>query len=557
MRYFLDPIRRSLNHVINANYGYSEVSMAGISGGALTTTVYAALDTRISTSIENTGTMPFTLKDPSKANQYDLEQNDSDGYLYNNQLVLNDFYGTASGTGFLDLYVMASYGLGRRHVQVLDRFDSCCFGQAQVRPPADTWGQRVRAYEANVRNSLYQMGFGSFRIEIDDTITFHGFSDNARVTDLSGEIHGANRILAASDNNNAFARGMSGHLYYLNASTWSDTGFAMAGTPAVVSGAIAGHVHDVFFRDPFNRLQHVYYNGGIWTADASFSGTTVSTDPTAMAWGAGRVDVVALGGDSKIYHWFYNGSWSASVGPVSDTALAVGPVALASWGPNRLDMFFRGRDRQLYHVYCSGVAPYTVELVGGTIKNYPTATASLAHGGTLWAFVVGMNDGIWLVYQEGGGAWSWLDVSAASGASATRAVGSPSARTDSGLPKLFSRIDDTALGLYYYASGWHFSNEGSPASSVFVSGSPTITSNSGIYTQGNFYGAYLHDGQSTWISKGRELSAQRQCEELGPPGGPHRVPRGGASTSPQAVPPCQQRAFDQAVRGDCGGEDQQ
>src|SRR5262245_32194917 len=96
--YFLDPVRRSLNYALS-RYGYSQVHMAGLSGGGWTTTLYAALDTRIKTSIPIAGTEPFYMRIES-----DVEQEDKPE-------IGNDFFRFSSGgaqvvTGYKDLYLL-------------------------------------------------------------------------------------------------------------------------------------------------------------------------------------------------------------------------------------------------------------------------------------------------------------------------------------------------------------------------------------------------------------------------------------------------------------------
>ena len=51
MAYFLEPTAKSLNYAVQHYPSYRDFSMIGVSGGGWTTTVYAAIDTRIKISI--------------------------------------------------------------------------------------------------------------------------------------------------------------------------------------------------------------------------------------------------------------------------------------------------------------------------------------------------------------------------------------------------------------------------------------------------------------------------------------------------------------------------
>lgn len=307
--YFLDPVRRSLNYVIQ-QYGYTQINMAGLSGGGWTTTLYAALDTRVKTSVPIAGSEPFYMRGQSDAEQED------------NVLAGNDFFNFSSGggqvvTGYKDLYLLGSFPAGRKQVQVLNRNDDCCFGQYEYKGVPSQWGPAVRAYEVEVRSRLQALGAGSFRVEINEAddpgFASHEFSKNTRVNVILAEFEGKHSVTGVSGASTPFARGANGHLWQnTSGSSWTDTGLSMVGTPSVVTGAISGHTFDVFYRDPANRPVHAFFNGSSWQATSNLSGVIIS-DPSAVSWGSGRIDVVALGTDYKLYHWKYNGSWAPFV----------------------------------------------------------------------------------------------------------------------------------------------------------------------------------------------------------------------------------------------------
>lgn len=100
---FLRPVAVSLNYA--ETRGFRTAVMAGLSGGGWTTTVYSALDRRITASIPIAGSLPLGIPDATR----DYEQFLPGLYL-----------------DYLDLYLMASSD-GHRQTQILNSHDVCCF----------------------------------------------------------------------------------------------------------------------------------------------------------------------------------------------------------------------------------------------------------------------------------------------------------------------------------------------------------------------------------------------------------------------------------------------
>ena len=166
MKFFLEPIVVSLNYLESRHRAddfprYQEFNMAGLSGGGWTTTVYAAIDPRIKFSFPVAGTLPLYLR--------------SNGSVGDAEQTLQEFYRIA---GYPDLYVLGSFGRGRMQVQILNRKDDCCFGEAQHRGPP-SYDEAVRAYAKRVQERLEQLRSGSFRLEIDEVAPRHLISTNA------------------------------------------------------------------------------------------------------------------------------------------------------------------------------------------------------------------------------------------------------------------------------------------------------------------------------------------------------------------------------------------
>ena len=123
MKFFLEPIAVVLNYV-DDEYNFSDVTMVGLSGGGWTTHLYAAIDTRITASFPVAGSLPLYLHEGACGEDGDYEQG-KPAHLIKLSPMVSFFYEQVAS--YLDLYILASYGLGRTQIQILNQFDSCCF----------------------------------------------------------------------------------------------------------------------------------------------------------------------------------------------------------------------------------------------------------------------------------------------------------------------------------------------------------------------------------------------------------------------------------------------
>ena len=151
MKLFLDPIRINLNF-IEMEYDFKQYSMIGLSGGGWTTVIYSAIDERISDSFSVAGSMPFYLR-VNDRDIGDYEQTNID--LYQN-------------VNYLELYVLSAYGDGRKHIQIFNKNDPCCFS-----------GNGYETYEFIIKDKISQLGNGDFQVFVDDTHNEHKISDTS------------------------------------------------------------------------------------------------------------------------------------------------------------------------------------------------------------------------------------------------------------------------------------------------------------------------------------------------------------------------------------------
>lgn len=108
--YFFEPVRRIIDF-LEEQRGYEIFSMVGLSGGAWTTTLYSALDTRIVQSFSIAGSVPLPFR---------LANSDAGDEEQHNETLYNQF-------NYSTFYTLAASGNNRLHYQILNQNDDCCF----------------------------------------------------------------------------------------------------------------------------------------------------------------------------------------------------------------------------------------------------------------------------------------------------------------------------------------------------------------------------------------------------------------------------------------------
>jgi hypothetical protein len=147
-KYFMEPMAVGLNHVLLN--GYTKSYMIGISGGGWTTTLYAAIDTRIIKSFPVAGSFPIYLRSEAKRDWGDYEQTEPHLYRIAN---------------YPELYIMGAFGKGRKQYQLLNKYDACCFA-----------GPKYQLYVGPVKAKMKKLGQGEFDVFSDDSHKEHKIS---------------------------------------------------------------------------------------------------------------------------------------------------------------------------------------------------------------------------------------------------------------------------------------------------------------------------------------------------------------------------------------------
>lgn len=154
---FLTPLAVSLNYA--QTFGYDSVYMTGVSGGGWTTTVYAAVDPRITRSYPVAGTLPLHLREDRKRSNTAHRSSDWGDY----EQTIPELHRL---TNYLELYVLGSYGPHRKQLQILNKYDPCCLA-----------GDASKTYEGAVNQRVHTLGSGEFAVYLNTATKLHEFSN--------------------------------------------------------------------------------------------------------------------------------------------------------------------------------------------------------------------------------------------------------------------------------------------------------------------------------------------------------------------------------------------
>jgi hypothetical protein len=161
-RFYIEPVVQNVNYFKHSTPKLKDVSMIGLSGGAWTTTMASAIDTRIKLSVPVAGSGPFYVYNRNHWVVGDGEQS----YF---PLFAEDIAADGSGGGvatYLEVYALGGYGAGRRQLMITNQYDSGCF--------AGVFADSLKDIVANVvRNNLHA---GQWDYLLDSTHKMHQIS---------------------------------------------------------------------------------------------------------------------------------------------------------------------------------------------------------------------------------------------------------------------------------------------------------------------------------------------------------------------------------------------
>ena len=167
-RFFLEPVVQGINYFLSTTPAADDVSMYGLSGGGWSTHMAPAVDTRIKQSFPVAGAYPLYLAPyasgfPDTEQIYDPLYRETDA---NTNGVLDTAAGVAS---WLEIFALGGYGPGRRQTQILNLYDTCCFGT-----------DAFTTYTNFVSTVVSNLGQGEWRFYSDTSHKSHSVSSAAR-----------------------------------------------------------------------------------------------------------------------------------------------------------------------------------------------------------------------------------------------------------------------------------------------------------------------------------------------------------------------------------------
>lgn len=162
---FFTPVAVAINYA--QSVGYKSFYMTGVSGGGWTTTLYSAVDPRINRSFPAAGSLPLHLREDR--NRSNTAQRPADWGDY--EQTIPELYSIAN---YPDLYILGSFGDGREQLQILNKYDPCCFA-----------GESFKSYESAVNDRVQGLGSGHFAVYLDTTNREHSIGPDAFETILN------------------------------------------------------------------------------------------------------------------------------------------------------------------------------------------------------------------------------------------------------------------------------------------------------------------------------------------------------------------------------------
>ncbi len=152
IQYFLTPTIVSLNAAL-AQKSYTRIAAVGLSGGAWTATVLAAVDPRISHLYAVAGTLPTFQRAPGSRNRGDWEYNNPAFYAHVN---------------YFELYLLGVLEPRRRAFHIYNRYDPCCFNAALT-----------AGFSAQIEGIAERAGLGHLEFYTDETGNLHAIMDHS------------------------------------------------------------------------------------------------------------------------------------------------------------------------------------------------------------------------------------------------------------------------------------------------------------------------------------------------------------------------------------------
>lgn len=182
LRLFLEPIIQGINYFKSQHQTDDiNVVMVGLSGGAWSTHLAAAVDTRVRTSIAVAGALPLFARRFSRGSSGDAEQIVPQVFRELDSPDSDAIPDSAAGVAsWLEVFALGGIGTNRTQIQILNVFDSCCFG-----------GPVFATYDTFLSGLVNQIGPGQWKLVPDSSHRGHLISPFAISTVIEPLLDGA------------------------------------------------------------------------------------------------------------------------------------------------------------------------------------------------------------------------------------------------------------------------------------------------------------------------------------------------------------------------------
>lgn len=156
MRLYVGPVIGALNH-LEQRHGIQSARIIGFSAGGWVATLAATVDTRLRDTVAVASLYPIYLRDNLNGG------NEAPPPHFHPPLLV--------AANYLEMFVAAGAGDGRRYTQIFNQYDRCCYRN-----------RKAELYDDAVATAVSQSGGGTFEAIIDTTHATHDISDWARET---------------------------------------------------------------------------------------------------------------------------------------------------------------------------------------------------------------------------------------------------------------------------------------------------------------------------------------------------------------------------------------
>lgn len=207
----------------------------------------------------------------------------------------------------------------------------------------------------------------------------------------------------------------------------------------------AGRV-DLFARAQDNTLWHQWWEANRWNGPESLGGGLLSA-PGVASWGLGRLDVFVQGANNTLCQKWWEGQRWSEWTPLGGAGQITSAPAAVSWASGRVDVFARGAPDGLWHMWFDGQWRGPENLGGGLVGG---PAASTWGPNRLDTFVRGGNHGLYHDWYDG----QWHDWESLTGANTMTSDPAAVSWGRDRLDVFYRGADNTVQQVWWDGTAW-------------------------------------------------------------------------------------------------------